>query len=159
MALRRIMIYRQDAVLRKTSRAVEHIGRSVRTLLQDMAETMRHEKGIGLAAPQVGILRRTIVLDAGEGILRLVNPVISDARGEQTGYEECLSIPGIRGIVKRPDQVTVQALDECAKPVELTGKGLLARILCHEIDHLDGILFIDRAESGTVIEIRAEGSR
>lgn len=147
MAIQKIMLYDRDDILRRRSNTVEKVDDGIRALLTDMAETMYHEDGAGLAAPQVGVLWRVIVVDIGEGLIRLVNPEIVDSGGEQAGREGCLSIPGVWGIVKRPYTVTVTGMDENGKPVRIHGEGLLARALCHEIDHLDGILFIDRAES------------
>jgi peptide deformylase len=151
MALRNIMNYQTDDILRKKTRAVESINSRILTLLEDMAETMYHADGAGLAAPQVGILRRLIIIDVGTGLIKLINPVITEADGEQQELEGCLSIPGIYGRVKRPERVVVKALDENGKPIALEGTGLLARALCHEIDHLDGILFIDKVIPGSII--------
>jgi peptide deformylase len=151
MALRNIMNYQTDDILRKKTRAVEGVNNRILTLLEDMAETMYHADGAGLAAPQVGILRRLIVIDVGTGLIKLINPVIMEADGEQQELEGCLSIPGIYGKVKRPERVVVKALDENGKPIALEGTGLLARALCHEIDHLDGILFIDKVIPGSII--------
>lgn len=149
MALRPIMKYDTDDILRKKSKTVEKVDDKILVLLKDMTEIMYHEEGAGLAAVQVGILKRVIVIDIGEGLTQLINPEIVEMRGEQTGQEGCLSIPGIWSIVKRPQEVTVVAMNEKAEPVRIHGAGLFARALCHEIDHLDGILFIDRAEPGT----------
>ena len=151
MALRNIMNYQTDDILRKKTRAVESVNNRILTLLEDMVETMYHADGAGLAAPQVGILRRLIVIDVGTGLIKLINPVITEADGEQQELEGCLSIPGIYGKVKRPERVVVKALDENGKPIALEGTGLLARALCHEIDHLDGILFIDKVIPGSII--------
>jgi peptide deformylase len=151
MALRNIMNYKTDDILRKRARLVESINGRTLILLEDMAETMYHADGAGLAAPQVGILRRLIVIDVGTGLIKLINPVITEADGEQQELEGCLSIPGIYGRVKRPEKVLVKALDENGKPFDLEGTGLLARALCHEIDHLDGILFIDKVIPGSII--------
>lgn len=147
MALRQIKLYKRDNILRKRSKTVEAVDDGIRTLLSDMAGTMYHENGAGLAAPQVGVLKRVIVIDIGEGLVQLINPEIVDARGEQTGQEGCLSLPDMWGVVKRPHAVTVKGLDENARPVRIYGEGLFARALCHEIDHLDGILYIDRVEA------------
>lgn len=147
MALKKIMLYDRDDILRRRAKTVNTVDDGIRALLSDMAETMYHEDGAGLAAPQVGVLRRVIVIDIGEGLVQLINPEIVDAGGDQTGREGCLSIPGVWGIVTRPYTVTVKGMDEHEKPVRIHGEGLFARALCHEIDHLDGILFIDRAES------------
>ena len=110
-----------------------------------MAETMYHADGIGLAAPQVGVLKRIIVIDIGDGLIELINPTIIFEEGEQFEAEGCLSVPGLAGRVKRPSHVIVEGLDRHGEEVEIEGFGLLARALCHEIDHLDGILFIDKA--------------
>ena len=144
MTVRRIMIYPKDKVLRKKSRPVEEFDRKLSLLLDDMAKTMYRANGVGLAAPQVGRLLRVAVIDAGTGLLKLVNPEIIAAEGEQQEEEGCLSIPGIRGIVKRPAKVKVKAYNEKGELFEEEGNGLLARAFCHEIDHLDGVLFIDK---------------
>jgi Polypeptide deformylase. len=112
-----------------------------------MAETMYKAEGVGLAAPQVGILKRIVVIDVGDGIIELINPEIVWEKGEQDGEEGCLSIPGYTARVKRPSQVKAKGLNRKGEEVEIIGSGLLARALCHEIDHLDGILCIDRAIS------------
>jgi len=145
MAIRNIMNYQKDDILRKKSKTVEKIDGRILSILDDMAETMYHANGAGLAAVQVGILKRLVVIDAGEGLIKLINPKIVSSYGEQQEIEGCLSIPGIYGTVKRPMQVEVSALNENGDSVMLKGTGLLARALCHEIDHLDGILFIDKA--------------
>lgn len=145
MAIRNIVL-KEDELLRKHSRNVEVFDKKLCQLLDDMAETMYENDGVGLAAPQVGILRRVVVIDVGEGIIELINPEIIEAKGEQLDYEGCLSCPGDRAVVKRPNVVTVQALDRTGKPFTIKGKELLARAFCHEIDHLDGILFLDKAE-------------
>lgn len=151
MALRNIMNYQTDDILRKKARAVDKIDNGVRTLIRDMAETMYHANGAGLAAPQVGILRRLVVIDDGTGLIKLINPFIVEADGEQQEIEGCLSIPGIYGRVKRPENVIVKALDENGHSFDLEGTGLLARAFCHEIDHLNGVLFIDKVIPGTII--------
>ena len=115
-------------------------------LLDDMAETMYKNDGVGLAAPQVGILRRAVVIDAGDGLIELVNPVITASCGSQEEYEGCLSCPGEFGIVKRPKKVTVKAQDRHGKTFTRDGEDLLARAFCHEIDHLEGILFLELAD-------------
>ena len=112
-------------------------------LLRDMADTMYKADGVGLAAPQVGILRRVVVVDTGDGLVELINPEIIAREGEQAGAEGCLSLPGRQGYVVRPQKVTVRALDRKGKPFEITAEGLKARAICHEIDHLDGVLYID----------------
>ena len=151
VALRNIMNYKTDDILRKRARLVESINGRTLILLEDMAETMYHADGAGLAAPQVGILRRLVIINVGTGLIKLINPVITEADGEQQELEGCLSIPGIYGRVQRPEKVLVKALDENGKPFDLEGTGLLARALCHEIDHLDGILFIDKVIPGSII--------
>ncbi len=151
MALRNIMRYPDDDVLRKKSRKVEKINERTLILLEDMAETMYAVNGAGLAAVQVGILRRVVVIDDGSGLHKLINPVIVETYGEQQELEGCLSIPGIYGRVNRPERVMVHALNEHGEPVEMEGQGLLARAFCHEIDHLDGILFIDKVIPGSII--------
>jgi peptide deformylase len=135
-----------DEILRKKSRKVDVINEKIVELLNDMAETMYKADGVGLAAPQVGVLKRIAVVDAGEGLIELVNPVIVDQSGEQTYIEGCLSIPGIYGEVKRPERVKVEALNGKGEKFVVEGEGLLAVALCHEIDHLDGVLFKDKAE-------------
>jgi len=107
---------------------------------------MYKANGVGLAAPQVGILRRVVVVDIGEGLIELVNPEIIAAEGEQEGPEGCLSLPGRQGYVRRPNKVTVRAQDRNGKPFEITGEGFLARAFCHELDHLDGVLYIDKMD-------------
>lgn len=132
-----------DETLRKTSKKMEKFDLRLWLLLRDMKETMSKADGVGLAAPQVGILRRVVVIDVGDGPIELVNPEIIEAEGEQAGAEGCLSIPGRTGYVVRPNKVKVKAQDRNGKPFEIEGEGLLARALCHEIDHLDGRLYID----------------
>jgi peptide deformylase len=133
-----------DEVLRKRSKEIDKINDRIITLLKDMAETMYDHDGVGLAAPQVGILKRAVVIDIGEGLLELINPVIKSQQGEVVDAEGCLSIPGIYGEVKRPEWVVVEALNLKGEKITIEGEGLLARALCHEIDHLDGILFKDK---------------
>ncbi|MCH5183228.1 MAG: peptide deformylase [Oscillospiraceae bacterium] len=146
MALLRILTLEQDEeALRKKSRPLEVVNQRTRTLLDDLYETMQEANGVGLAAPQVGVLRRVVVIDVGEGRIDLVNPEIIATDGEQEDREGCLSVPEECGIVKRPMTVTVKALDKNGKPFTLTGEGLLARALCHEIDHLDGVIYVDKA--------------
>lgn len=132
-----------DEALRKTCKRMEKFDLRLWLLLRDMKETMNKADGVGLAAPQVGILRRVVVIDVGEGLIELVNPEIIETSGEQAGPEGCLSIPGRRGYVVRPNKVKVKAQDRNGKHFEIEGEGLLARALCHEIDHLDGKLYID----------------
>ncbi|MEG0766759.1 MAG: peptide deformylase [Clostridia bacterium] len=142
MALRRIVRV-GDETLRKVARPVAELNRRMLILLDDMAETMYAENGVGLAAPQVGILRRAIVVDVGEGLYQLINPEIIAREGEQEDMEACLSIPGRRGVVVRPAKITVRATNRKGAPVEIEAEGFLARAFCHEIDHLEGQLFID----------------
>lgn len=133
-----------DEILRKVCRPVEQITPRIVTLLDDMIETMREADGCGLAAPQVGILRRIAVVEVEEGeVIELINPKIIAYAGEQNEQEGCLSIPGRWGITKRPMHVTVRALNRHGEVFEVSGSELLARALCHEIDHLDGKLFLD----------------
>ncbi len=143
MALRDI-VKEPDERLRKVCRPVKEITPHILTLLDDMAETMAFAEGVGLAAPQVGVLRRIVVIDVGEGLIELINPEIVEASGEQTGPEACLSCGDRRGIVTRPSFVRVRALDRTGTLREYTGEGLLARAFCHELDHLDGVLFLDK---------------
>lgn len=133
-----------DPTLRRKSRPVTEITPRILTLLDDMAETMREACGCGLAAPQVGVLRRVVVIETPEsGLIELINPEIICAEGEQQAPEGCLSIPGQWGITRRPASVTVRALNRQGEPFEVSGTDLLARALCHETDHLDGRLFTD----------------
>jgi len=134
-----------DEILRKISRKVEVIDDRILTLLDDMKDTMKKAEGVGLAAPQVGVLRRVVVIDIGEGLIELINPVIVYESGEQLEEEGCLSIPGIKGKVKRPEKVIVRAQNRKGETFEMTGTELLAIAFCHEIDHLNGILFTDKA--------------
>lgn len=136
-----------DSTLRKVCRPVEKITPRTLTLLDDMVETMRAANGCGLAAPQVGILRRIVVVETEPGeVIELINPKIIAFSGEQKEEEGCLSVPGRAGITTRPMHVTVRALNRRGETVEYTGSGLKARAFCHELDHLDGKLFIDHAE-------------
>ncbi len=136
-----------DPVLRKVCRPVDVINERVLTLLDDMKDTMREADGCGLAAPQVGILRRIVVIETEEsGLIELINPRIVARAGEQVEVEGCLSVPGKSGVTHRPMHVTVRALNRNGEEIELRGSGLLARAFCHELDHLDGKLYIDIAE-------------
>ena len=146
MALRNIVTV-GDSVLTKVSRPVTKFDRRLHQLLDDMTETLLDACGVGLAAPQVGILRRVVVVDTGEdGILELVNPEIIAQSGEQTGLEGCLSVPGEYGIVTRPNEVTVRAQDRDGNWFEAEGEGLIARCFCHELAHLEGQLYTAVAE-------------
>ncbi len=135
-----------DDVLRKKCFEVTNFDARLAQLLDDMKDTVRREEGAGLAAPQVGVLRRAVVVDVDEGFFEMVNPVIVASGGAQRGYEGCLSVRGRRGIVTRPLTVTVRYFDRNGKPHERKAEGFFARAVCHELDHLDGILYIDRAE-------------
>lgn len=154
MALRQIRIM-GDKVLEKKCREVTEMTPRMKELIQDMLETMYDSDGVGLAAPQVGVLRRIVVIDVGEGPIVMVNPVILETEGSQTGSEGCLSVPGQAGNVTRPNYVKVRALDENMEEYELEGTELLARAICHECDHLDGILYVSKVE-GDLYDVEAE---
>lgn len=143
MALRNIRKH-GDEVLRKKSRVVEKIDDRLQLLLDDMLDTMYENNGVGLAAPQVGILKRVVVIDIGEGPVFLINPEIIEQEGSYIDEEGCLSIPGEAGDVERPYRVKVKALNREGKEIIVEGEELMARALCHEIDHLNGILFVDK---------------
>lgn len=145
MALRTIRV-EGDPVLTKVSRPVDKMTPRNHELIMDMLDTMYDAMGVGLAAPQVGILKRIVVIDVGEGPIVLINPEILETSGEQTGDEGCLSVPGMAGQVTRPNYVKVKALDIDMNEVEYEGEGLLARAFCHEIDHLDGHLYVEKVE-------------
>lgn len=142
MALRKI-VYIEDDMLRKKSRKVEKFDERLHQLLDDMAETMYKSNGCGLAAPQVAVLRRVVVMDVGDGLIEMVNPEIISREGEVDGIEGCLSVPGRQGYVLRPQKVVVRAQDRDGNPIEITGEDWLARCICHETDHLDGRLYVD----------------
>lgn len=143
MALRNIRKLGDD-ILRKKCRQVETIDERILTLLDDMAETMYDAGGVGLAAPQIGILKRIVVIDVGEGLIELINPEITDVEGNIKDVEGCLSVPGKCGYVVRPEKVTVTALNRDGEKITISGEGLLAKAFCHELDHLDGIVFVDK---------------
>lgn len=145
MALRQIRI-QGDAVLEKTCREVKEMTPRIRELIDDMLDTMYDANGVGLAGPQVGVLKRICVIDIGDGPIVLVNPVIVSSDGEQTGDEGCLSLPGKAGQVTRPNHVIVRALNADMEEIEVEGEALLARALCHEIDHLDGHMYTEKVE-------------
>ena len=145
MALRNIRKFGDD-VLRQKCREVEKIDKRLLTLIDDMFDTMYEADGVGLAAPQVGILKRIVVIDIGDGLLELINPEIIETSGEQIGEEGCLSVIGESGIVRRPNVVKVRAYNRKGQLFEIEGEELLARAFCHEIDHLDGILYVDKVE-------------
>ena len=136
-----------DPVLKEKAKPVAKITKTVRSLLDNMVQTMQEADGVGLAAPQVGVSLRVVVIDVGEGLIELINPEIVASEGCETGTEGCLSIPGMYGDVERFTAVTVQGIDRHGAPITVQGYGLLARALQHEIDHLEGILFIERAQS------------
>lgn len=145
MAIRNLR-YEGDPILRKTSKEVKEVTPKIRELIDDMLETMYEANGVGLAAPQVGVLKRIVVIDVGEGPLVMVNPQVVKTSGSQTGDEGCLSVPGKAGTVTRPDEVMVRFMGEDGEWYELEGRELLARAICHECDHLDGKLYIDIVE-------------
>ena len=145
MALRQIRVYGDD-ILTKKCREVKEMTPRLKELIMDMLETMYDAEGVGLAAPQVGVLRRIVVIDVGEGPIVLVNPKIVEQDGEQEGAEGCLSVPGKAGNVKRPNHVVVEGVDENMNPVRVEGEELLARALCHELDHLEGVMYTTRVD-------------
>lgn len=148
MAIRNIREIGDD-VLTRQCKEVKEMTPRIRELVEDMLETMYEANGVGLAAPQVGVLKRIVVIDTtGEDPHILINPRIVESSGEQTGHEGCLSVPGKYGIVTRPNYVKAVALDVNMKPYELEGTELLARAICHELEHLDGKLYVERAEGG-----------
>ena len=153
MAIRKIREMGDD-VLRKTSKPVKEVTERTRILIDDMYETMYEAMGVGLAAPQIGILKRIVVIDIGDDQpLTLINPVIVEKDGEQTGDEGCLSVPNKIATVTRPNHVVCEAFDEDMQPIRVEGEGLLARAICHECDHLDGVLYPDVAD-GPLIDVR-----
>jgi peptide deformylase len=143
MAIRNIRTI-GDEVLRKKSKPVLEINDRILVLIKDMIDTMYQADGVGLAAPQVGILKRVVVIDVGNGPIAFINPEILETKGQYLDEEGCLSIPGKQGEVLRPEKVKVKALNEKGEEFILEGEGLLARAICHELDHLDGILFVDK---------------
>ena len=144
MAIRNIVKY-GDEILHKVCRSVLSFDEKLAQTLDDMADTMYKAEGVGLAAPQIGILRRYCIIDIGDGLIELINPVIIEESGVQTESEGCLSLPGDYGITKRPMKVTVRAQDRHGNTFTISGEGLKARAFCHEIDHLNGILYVDKA--------------
>ena len=144
MALRKIREI-GDPCLKKVCREVEKFDEKLHILLDDMIETLEEANGVGLAAPQVGILRRVVIIDRGEdGIIELINPVITKTEGSVEDAEGCLSVPGKAGLVERPKIATVRAFDRNGNPIEYTGEDLYARCICHECDHLEGILYVEK---------------
>lgn len=155
MALRNIVLEHEE-LIRKKSRPVEEINDRIITLLDDMADTMYYEnRGIGIAAPQVGVLRRVFIVDVGDehGLIEFINPEITRREGTQVYSEGCLSVPGKTAEVERPAEITVKALDRYGKEFTLDADGLLAVCICHEYDHLDGILFVDKAIDGIIYDV------
>lgn len=155
MAIRNLR-FDGDLILRQHSKTVEKFDGRLAQLIDDMIETMNKYQGVGLAAPQVGILKRVIVIDIGKGPIEMVNPEIIEQSKYQDGKEGCLSCPDIMGIVKRPYKVTVVAYNRYQNKITITGEGLLARAICHEVDHLNGILFKDIAKKIIYYEEGAE---
>lgn len=145
MAIRKIREI-GDVVLNKACKEVTEMTGRTKVLIEDMLDTMYAAYGVGIAAPQVGILKRIVTIDVGEGPIILINPEIIETSGEQTGDEGCLSVPGKSGTVTRPDYAKVKALNEQMEPIVVEGEGLLARALCHEIDHLNGTLYVELVE-------------
>lgn len=145
MAMRNIVKF-GDELLRKNCREVTAFDDRLWVLLDDMYETMKASNGVGLAAPQVGVLKRAVVIDVGEGKIELINPVITSAKGRQRDKEGCLSAPNVWGYVERPLKVKITAMNRYGKEIKIEGKDLLARAFCHEIDHLNGIIFTDLAD-------------
>ena len=142
MGMRKILTDKEPA-LHKVCKPVEKFDSKLHKLLDDMAETLAEANGVGLAAPQVGILRRVVIVDTGEEILELVNPTMLETSGEQVGAEGCLSVPGKYGLVKRPNYAKVRAQDRDGNWFEAEGEALIARCFCHELDHLDGIVYTE----------------
>lgn len=151
MALRNIRELGDD-VLRKRSKEIKEMTPKIQELIEDMLETMYEADGVGLAAPQVGMLKRLVVIDVGEGPIVMINPEILEVSGTQTGYEGCLSVPGKSGVVTRPNYVKARALNEEMKQFIIEGEELLARAICHELDHLDGKMYVDMVE-GDLIDV------
>ncbi len=147
MATREVRIM-GDEILTKQCKPVTKMTLRTKILIEDMLDTMYEKCGVGLAAPQVGVLKQIVVIDVGEGPIVLINPEIIEASGEQTGEEGCLSLPGKWGIVTRPNYVKVRALNENMEEFEIEGEGLLARAFCHEIDHLSGRMYVTKVEDG-----------
>lgn len=144
MAKRNIRLSTEE-ILRKTCKEVKEITPNVIALLDDMAETMYDANGVGLAAPQVGVLKRIVVIDVGDGLVELINPEIIETKGSVIDYEGCLSIPGTSALVDRPEYAKARALNRNGEKIFVEGNDLMARAICHEIDHLDGVLYIDKA--------------
>ena len=157
MAIRNLR-YIGDEILNKVAKPVTEMNKKIETLIDDMLDTMYDSQGVGLAAPQVGILKRVVTIDVseeGDSPIVLINPVIVEADGEQVGDEGCLSVPGKAGKVTRPNRVKVRAFDRNMNEFEMEGEGLLARAFCHELDHLDGKLYVDLVE-GSLRDVNVE---
>ena len=154
-----LKIYRLgEDVLRKHAHPVKLFDRRLAGLLKDMAETMYEADGCGLAAPQIGILRRIVVIDVGDGLVELINPeIIERASTTYVDVEGCLSVPGRRGTVERPDWVKVRAMDRKGREFEFTAEGFFARCVCHELDHLDGIVYVDKMIKDVTEELQKKG--
>ena len=157
MAIRKIVEMGKDDILRKHARRVDKFDKRLAVLLDDMADTMYEADGVGLAAPQVGILKRCVVIDVGEGLIELVNPELLWTEGEVVDVEGCLSVPGRRCTVARPEKVRVHAQDRKGHHIEVEGEGLLAVCLCHELDHLDGVLYVDKMIEDVTDQMEEEG--
>ncbi len=154
MALRNIRV-NDDPILRKVCKEIPEVTDRIRDLAEDMLDTMYEADGVGLAAPQVGILKRIVVIDVGDGPIIMINPVILESSGSQTGQEGCLSVPGKAGIVTRPNYVKAKAFDLDMNEYVIEGEELLARAICHELAHLDGDLYIDHVE-GPLMDVTGE---
>lgn len=141
------VVLKGNAVLREKAREVSKVTRNIIKLLDNMRDTMYANKGVGLAAPQIGISKRVIVVDVGEGLYEVINPVIIEAKGESVEAEGCLSVPGFVGDVKRAEYIKVNGIDRAGDKIEIETEGFLARAFQHEVDHLDGILFTDKAKN------------
>lgn len=144
--MRKFVVQTGDPVLRQKCEEVKAFNSELCAMLDDMKETVRAEQGAGLAAPQIGIPKRVVVIDVEEGYFEMVNPVILTSKGSQTGPEGCLSVKGKQGTVTRPDKVKAEYRDRTGKKHKLTAEGFFARAVCHELDHLDGVLYTDKAE-------------
>jgi peptide deformylase len=155
MAVRDVVKY-PDPVLRQQAKSIPKVDSGLKALIDDMVATMRAERGYGLAANQVGVLQKILVYDDGTGLGVLINAKIVSVEGEQIGPEGCLSVPGLQGEVRRAEKVVVKGMDAVGKPVRIKAEGLLARIFQHEIDHLEGTLFIDRVEPDTLEYVTSE---
>lgn len=143
---KRYVVQKDDPVLRQKCEEVKAFNAELHNLLTDMKETVRAESGVGLAAPQIGLALRVVVIDVGEGYFEMINPVIVSQKGEQVGPEGCLSVKGVQGTVRRPLKVKAEYRDRNGKKHKITAEGFFARAVCHELDHLDGVLYIDKAD-------------